>query len=145
MVGLLPSLRKWSPASLSRLQNQNTYENTHFESKMSLASWVPPGCFLGGSWVPPGCLLVAYCTGRHVLLFHEKTCLRGEREDMLSCSTRRHIFLFNTRHDSCCARRHVFLLNKKTCRLVEQEDMSPYSTKDFLRAGLCIYTYKIHT
>ena len=30
-----------------------TYDMTHFDSKMSWASWEPPGRFLGASWVVP--------------------------------------------------------------------------------------------
>ena len=47
-----------------------------------------------------------------------------EKEDMSSCSTRRHVF-----------RRHVFLLNKKTCLLVllfnKRTDLLVWQTEDW--------------
>ena len=38
---------------------RNTDEQLHFDSKTSQVSWVPHGCFLGGSSVSPGCFLDA--------------------------------------------------------------------------------------
>ena len=56
MVTSLPCTRNHSPPSLLCA---GAYDMTHSDSKMSLASWVPPGCprvpsgcFLGASWVP---------------------------------------------------------------------------------------------
>jgi len=62
MVTSLPCTRNYSPPSLLCT---GTYDMTRFDSKMSLASWVPPGCFLGASWMLPGCLLgVSWIPGR---------------------------------------------------------------------------------
>ena len=68
----------------------------------------------------------------------KKACLLVEQEDMSSCWTRRHVFLFNRKtwplaqqeDMSTCwrRRRHVLLLKKKTHPLVQQEDMSSCST-----------------
>ena len=57
MVTSLPCTRNHSPPSLLCA---GAYDMTHSDSKMSLASWVPPGASWvppGCSWVPPGCLL----------------------------------------------------------------------------------------
>ena len=52
MLYFMLSTRKWSLASLLCA---GTDANTHYVSTISLASWVPPGCFLGASRVLPGC------------------------------------------------------------------------------------------
>ena len=87
----------------------------------------------------------SYCTRRHVVLLHTKTCLltclRAQQEDTSSCAARRrvvvcgkktcllvHVFLFAQQEDlsmsSCCTGRLVFLCNeksnKKTCLHVQQ-------------------------
>ena len=72
------------------------------------------------------------CSKRgQVSLFRTKTCLLVRQEDMSSCSTRRHTFLFNSLQgveqedmSSCSTRGCVFLSNRGTGLLVEQEDMS---------------------
>jgi len=65
------------------------------------ASWVLPGCFLGVSWV----ILDAYW------VFTTQEC-------MSSCSTRRHVFLFNKNTPV-----HVFSFNRKAFLLMQQEGL----------------------
>ena len=104
-------------------EKSNTYENMHFDSKMSLASWVP----LGSSWAVPGCLMDAYwvftaqeyipsCgTNKHIIV---------QKGDVSSCSERRHVSCPTKDMPLCSTRRHVLLFNTKTCLLVDQEEMS---------------------
>ena len=74
------------------------------------------------------------------------TCLLGEQEDISSCPTGGHVFLFLCDKKACLLveqeehRRHVLLFNKKTikhifllrertCLVVAQEDMSSCGTR----------------
>ena len=58
-------------------------------------------------------------------LFEKQTILRAQPEDISSCSTRRHVFLFSKEGmPSCWTREHLFLFNKNTCLHVAQEEMT---------------------